>query len=72
MSLQIDELLIQAYKLQKAQTIRDYVSTIQSNHEIAAEQSEIDAWAEWALEQADHLDSIKQRAFMTQLNELSL
>lgn len=67
----IDELLIQANNLQKAQTIRDYVSTIQSKHEDNKDKSAIDSWAKWALEQADSLDPIKQRTFMKQLNDLS-
>lgn len=63
----IDELLHQANNLQKAQTIRHYVAAIQSSQHLSSQQSDINNWAKWALEQADTLDPIKQSAFMKQI-----
>jgi len=63
----IDELLLQANNLQKAQTIRHYVAAIQSSQNLSSQQSDIENWAKWALEQADTLDPIKQSAFTKQI-----
>lgn len=53
----IDNLLNQAKALQDAKTIRLFVENIRKNSsKIEVENSDIERWAKWALEQADKID----------------
>jgi len=61
----IDKLLFEAESLQKAVTIRNYVSSIlESSDRIEATQATIEDWAKWALIQADRIDPVKNLAFL--------
>ena len=65
----IDNLLFQADSIQKATIIREYVSLILNRtNEIESPVDEIYVWSEWALEQADRIDPIKNLYFLTNLN----
>ena len=69
----INELLVQADNLQKAQTIRNYVRTIElSSEKLDVTPSEISRWCAWALNQANILDPVLQHSFLEQLREDSI
>ena len=66
----IDELLMQADNLQKAQTIRHYVAAIEhSSDEFDIPSEKVLDWCLWAKEQANTLDPILQMAFLKQIQE---
>lgn len=61
----IDNLLFQADSIQKAEIIRKYINLILNRaNEIDRPISEIKEWAEWAFEQANKIDPIKNHTFM--------
>jgi hypothetical protein len=58
-------LLDEATALQQANTIRNYVKSIQENiKELSVSEQEINRWAFWALEQADKIDPVKTLSFL--------
>ncbi|MEQ8426310.1 MAG: hypothetical protein RLT87_07400 [Gammaproteobacteria bacterium] len=61
----IDNLLYQAKALQDAETIRLFVENIRKNSsKIDVENSDIERWAKWALEQADSIDPLNNPEFL--------
>jgi len=65
----IDNLLFQADSIQKATIIREYVSLILNRtNEIERPVDDIKEWAEWALEQANRIDPIKNLHFLNNLS----
>jgi hypothetical protein len=60
----IERLLGEAQALRKARTIRAYVEEVRAAAP-PVPQVELDAWAEWALAQADRIDPVITGAFLT-------
>ncbi|GGJ40672.1 hypothetical protein [Neoroseomonas lacus] len=62
----VDRLLGEVEALQKAETIRRYVAQVRIANEGIAEPMlsvDLDAWAEWALAQADRIDPVTSGSF---------
>lgn len=66
--VRVDRLLSEAAALREAQDIRAYVAAARKLNEASAEpvsEAEIASWAAWALEQADRIDPIRSRRFIS-------
>ncbi|WP_424813460.1 hypothetical protein [Roseococcus sp. YIM B11640] len=62
----VERLLCEVEALQKAETIRRYVAQVRIANESSAEPMlpvDLDAWAEWALAQADRIDPVASGTF---------
>jgi hypothetical protein len=63
----VDRLLGEAAALRQANDIRAYVSSVRSASDAAADpasKEELDAWASWALAQAERIDPVGSRRFL--------
>jgi hypothetical protein len=62
----VDRLLGEAAAFRQANDIRAYVETVRSANATAAPVSpkEFDAWATWALAQADRIDPVRSKRFL--------
>jgi hypothetical protein len=63
----IDRLLGEAAALRQANDIRTYAETVRTMNEKTpnpVSPEEIDAWASWALAQADRIDPVLSRSFL--------
>jgi len=64
----VDRLLSEAKALREAQEIRAYVASVKALNETSQEpipETDIASWATWALEQADRIDPIRSRRFLS-------
>ncbi|TBD58674.1 hypothetical protein ELH15_08935 [Rhizobium ruizarguesonis] len=64
----VDRLLSEAKALREAQEIRAYVASVKALNETSHEpilETDIASWASWALEQADRIDPIRSRRFLS-------
>jgi hypothetical protein len=66
----VERLLTQADALHQAETIRRYVAAVQSHPNIARlPQEQLSTWFNWALEQADRIDPVKTKAFLSSMDQ---
>ncbi len=66
----IDRLLAQAFALQQADTIRAYVASMRElSGDLPVSPDRFEAWATWALAQADRIDPSVNLAFLADLEE---
>jgi hypothetical protein len=64
----VERLLSEAEALRNAQAIRAYVGEVRAAAP-AVPQADLDAWAGWALEQADRIDPVLTGAFLREADE---
>jgi len=68
----INNLLEEAAALQNAMTIRNYIADVRKACASEAEtRAEVEAWATWALAQADRIDPVNSRRFLKSFERLS-
>lgn len=66
----VDRLLAEAHALRQASDLRAYVDrvrSIESNSATPTAASQLDAWTDWALAQADRIDPVRSGACLTKL-----
>lgn len=68
----IDRLLSQAQALDQSDTIRSYVARVRSRRsEILSSDADVEAWAAWALAEADRIDPVKNRTADSAIADLN-